>query len=256
MVWRPLVRTPDRLDRKRELGLTEWLAIAQLVLLIVGAIASAVVFVLYDAKDRNTSHLISQAELEKRNAKPVKLDQAISIWKFSANSSNSDYFGVSYDYTITNRTNQQIRVAMVVLHELQMATPDPTKSPFDHYFVPDITLNDPESPWRRLSSRAYLADGETVEEGVVKYSDEGFSVIPEKESGGGTGELEAGENAWGSTTMFVKGNSLSIVGFQVDIDIRLKDESLKRMRIFQFAALKPGDYSGSPSIASRRDGDY
>lgn len=95
-----------------------------------------------------------------------------------------------------------------------------------------------------MLSKAYLADGEEMEGGVVT-SAEGLKIIPTR-GGGATGDMEPGEIHWGSMSLLVLPQRHDFIGFTLEAFIRFEDKSTRWVTSDQYARLVPGDYSGSP----------
>lgn len=241
----------------QRLGLTEWLSIAQFIALLLSGVWVAFVFFRFEAKERDVALDLHQLEVKKANislsqltAKPLVFDQDISIWPFSGESQTptkaTGAFGVDYHFSVTNNANQKIKVAMLVIHALSLASLPTGDGQF--YEVPAVSVSK-DSPWHREISRGYLADGEEVDNGTIESS-EGFSIVPSR---GETfvGDVESGQVTWGSLSLVVSRKSVQFIGFRVDAFVRFQDNSTAWIGADQYARLLPGDYPGSPLSPSK-----
>ena len=222
-------------------GVAEWLSIAQLVALVIGGVWAAFLFLKFDAHDKDLNRQKTVIELRRLNASPLTFDQDISIWTYRADGKKMlNELGVDYHYVITNSTNHSIRVALLVVHALLL--PPQNIGIGDAFAIPSVSLAK-GSPWRQVVSKAYLADGEEVEGGVVT-SAEGEKIVPTK-GGDATGDLEPGGRTWGSLSLIVRAPKADYIGFTVDAFVRL-DKAERWISSNEYARLVPGDYSGSP----------
>lgn len=237
------------IPRKQRFGIAEWLNIAQLAALIIGGTWAAFLFIKFDARDKEITHQKTELELQRLKAAPLRFDQDISIWTYHANPKGpSNELGVDYHYTITNTSSQKIKVALLVVHALLL--PPQTLGTADFLEIPPIGV-DKDSPWRRLVSKAYLADEEELPNGVVE-SKEGFTIAPTK-GGGATGYMEPGETHWGTLTAIVRGQKSDYIGFSVDAFVRFSDNTERWITGDQHVRLVPGDYPGSPKAQAPPD---
>lgn len=232
---------PQEPAASRRLGLAEWLSIAQLIALVVGACWTAFLFMKFDAREKVLAREKSEIELRKLKAAPVRFEQNIAIWQYSqSKKAAAEQLGADYYYSITNTTNQKIKIAMVVGHAFLL--PPVSTMSATTVEVPQIDLSK-ESPWRRAVSRAHLADGEELENGVVK-SAQGDTFVPAR-GGGGTGEMEPGDTNWGTISLVTRSHASDYIGFMLDAFIRFEDGSTRWVGSSQLARLAPGNYGVS-----------
>jgi hypothetical protein len=224
------------------------LSVAQLIALVVGGIWAAFLFVKFDARDKEIGRAKAELELERLKAAPIKFDQEISIGPYRPNGLGRKDLGVDYRYVITNTSNQKIKIALVVVNTLLL----PPQSLGDQELleIPRVSV-EKDSPWRRLISKAYLAEGEMVEDGVVR-SKQGFTVKPLLDAGI-VGELEAGESTWGTLSVIAGNKNADYIGFTVDAYVRFADDTTRWITADQYARLAPGQFSGAPQADAPRE---
>ena len=234
-------------EQKHRFGITEWLSIAQLLALVVSGIWTALLFLKFDAKDKQLTREKTELELRRLKAAPLSADQDISIWLYRESKQKADDLGIDYHYSITNTSGQKIKVAQVVVHAALLPKLSLRENVQE---IPPLLLTK-ESPWKRVLSKAYLADDEETDGGVVK-SAEGLEMVPSR-GGGLTGDMEPGEVHWGSLSLLTKPRGYDYVGFTLEAFVRFEDNTTRWVSSDQYARLLPSDYSGSPKSNAKAE---
>ena len=237
-------------ESKARLGVTEWLSIAQLVALLAAGAWTAFTFMRFDARDKAITAQRNDIELRKLRATPLKFSQSIDVSNFSSNqkANGAKRLAVDYHYSITNTTTQQTKIALVVVHAMLLSVAPATGA--QTLEIPALGLSK-NSLWRNALSKAYLADDEEVEGGVVKTDNE--TIVPIK-GGGPVGDLEPSESSWGSLTILVVPADADYIGFTIDAYVRFDDKTKPRwIGGHQYASLVVGEYSDQPTLSNQPD---
>lgn len=222
-------------------SVSEWLSITQLIALMAGGIWTAMLFIKFDARERELSQQKTSLETQRLRAAPVTVQQDILIWQRQPHAVNdTESLGAEYTYVIVNSSNQRIRIVQIELHALLL--PEQALGANVAVEIPPPSIN-PTSPWARVVSKRYLVPGEMLISRPGQYA---FPVGSKPMAGGGgTGDMEPGEVHLGGLTLMVRPRTHDFIGFSVDALVRFPDKSSRWVGVGQGARLEPGEYPGS-----------
>lgn len=244
-------RTANSSRAKWRLSFAEWLGVVQLFMLIITSVASGFVFLKYDARDKTLAREKTEIELRKLRAAPLSFVQDISISEYGCDRGKGPpNLGVNYHYSITNTTSKKVKIVLVVLRTAIL--PTQTIGETGAVEFPQITFS-ADSPWRKIFTKAYLADGEELEADVVE-SEFGEVIVPTRD-GGPTGEIDPGDTAWDTLSLIVGSRNYGCIGFGIDVYVRFEDNTDRWVCAHQYAELTPSENDGAPKSASISDKD-